>query len=204
VVVAGGAIVFFGLVVPERLGLGLEFCVALMLILLGIWNLARCVSRTRCAVRAGSPPGHSHAHSHGDYVHAHPHGHGRGEHGHDEGRTPAGWLDVHFEKSALYAALRPVLIGVVHGLAGSAAVALLVLPIIKQPVLAMAYLLLFGAGTIAGMLLITGTIALPLVCGVGRSERARRWLGVATGALSFGFGAFLVYQIGFVEGFLSR
>jgi high-affinity nickel-transport protein len=99
--------------------------------------------------------------------------------------------------------LRPFIVGVVHGLAGSAAVALLVLPIIRDPLWAVAYLLIFGLGTIAGMMLITAAIAVPVSYST-RFQRVHRHLGTAAGVLSLGFGSFLVYQIGFVEGLFTR
>ncbi len=204
VFVVGGAIVLFGLVVPERLGLGLEFCVAIMLVLLGVLNLARFLRRTHVAVASGSgnlaTVEHSHPHSHGDYVHAHPHGHGSAGHGHSEERTPSNWLDSRFGNFHACHAARPVLIGVVHGLAGSAAVALLVLPIISDSVWAMGYLVIFGLGTVAGMMLMTGAIALPFLYAAGRSHGVHRWLGATTGALSLGFGVFLMFQIGWLDG----
>jgi sulfite exporter TauE/SafE len=196
--VVGGAIILFGIVIPERVGLSLEFCVALMLILLGLFNL-RGFNRSVRGVLD-----HQHPHQHGDYVHTHPHGHAIGEHGHTEDAVAPARLDRWFARSQIYRALRPVVIGVVHGLAGSAAVALLVLPIIRDPVWAMAYLLIFGVGTIAGMMLITAAISLPVAYSAQRFAFFNRWIAVAAGALSLFFGAFLVYQIGFVDGLFTR
>jgi sulfite exporter TauE/SafE len=88
----------------------------------------------------------------------------------------------------------------VHGLAGSAAVALLVLPMIRNPYWATLYLLVFGAGTIAGMMLITGIIAAPISYWANRFQLFNRYVGTVAGALSVGFGLFLVHQIGFSEG----
>lgn len=202
--VIGGAIILFGLVLPERLGMSLEFCVALMLILLGALNL-RATFRAVENVSAENDHDsiHQHTHRHGDYIHSHPHGHESAAHGHAEEAVPPAQLDRWFGSSRSYQALRPILIGTVHGLAGSAAVALLVLPIIRDPVWAMAYLFIFGLGVIAGMMLITAAIAVP----VSFSTRFRflhRHLGTAAGVLSLGFGLFLVYQIGFVDGLLTR
>jgi len=200
----GGAILLFGLVVPERLGVSFEFCVALMLILLGAFNL-RAAFRAVENVSADhdGKTFHQHAHRHGDYVHSHPHGHDYATHGHDEEAVPPAKLDRWFGGSNSYQALRPLIIGTVHGLAGSAAVALLVLPIIHDPIWAMAYLTVFGVGTIAGMMLITAAIAVP-VSYSSRFQFLHRHLSTTAGVLSLGFGLFLVYQIGFVDGLFTR
>ncbi|MGB8342343.1 MAG: hypothetical protein WCE51_12195 [Chthoniobacterales bacterium] len=202
--VIGGAIILFGIVVPERLGMSLEFCVALMLILLGALNL-RATFRAVENVSAENDHDaiHQHAHRHGDYIHSHPHGHESATHGHAEEAVPPARLDRWFGGSRFYQALRPILIGTVHGLAGSAAVALLVLPIIRDPAWAMAYLFIFGLGVIAGMMLITAAIAVPVSYST-RFQFLHRHLGTAAGVLSLGFGLFLVYQIGFVDGLLTR
>jgi len=94
----------------------------------------------------------------------------------------------------LYNVLRPLIIGIVHGLAGSAAVALLVMTTIHAPWGAIAYLLLFGAGTIAGMMLITAAIAVPLVFTAQRFSGWNQGMGMASGLLSVGFGLFLSFQ----------
>jgi len=96
--------------------------------------------------------------------------------------------------------LRPLVIGVVHGLAGSASIALLVLAPIRDPFLAAMYLLVFGVGTITGMMLITGLMVWPLARVGGGSPTVRRRVTAATGVLSLMFGVLLVYQIGIVEG----
>ena len=93
-----------------------------------------------------------------------------------------------------------MIVGIVHGLAGSAAVALLVLPVIRDPIWAMVYLLVFGVGTIAGMMLITAAIAAPITYSANRFRAFNRYVGAAAGVLSLIFGLFLVYQIGFVDG----
>jgi high-affinity nickel-transport protein len=176
--------------------------VALRLILLGTLNL-------RAAFRSVEKTGldhegvHHHIHRHGDYVHSHLHGHEAATHGHDENDVPPAKLDRFFGRSRFYQALRPVVIGIVHGLAGSATVALLVLPIIRDPMWAMAYLVIFGVGTIAGMMLITAAIAVP-VSYSNRFQFLHQHLGTASGVLSLGFGLFLVYQIGFIEGLFTR
>lgn len=96
--------------------------------------------------------------------------------------------------------LRPVVIGVVHGLAGSAAVALLVLATIQSASMALLYLGVFGAGTVAGMMLLTALMALPIKALSRRYGNQELLLARATGVLSIAFGLFLAYQIGFADG----
>jgi high-affinity nickel-transport protein len=91
---------------------------------------------------------------------------------------------------------RPVIVGTIHGLAGSAAFTLLALPLIASPLLAAAYLVLFGVGTIAGMVVVTLAIALPSVYAAQRIEGARRVLRYAAGVASIAFGLYLAHQIG--------
>jgi hypothetical protein len=195
----GGAIILFGLVIPERLGMGLEFCVALMLILLG-WANLRAFRRSVDSVASTEQHVHEHIHQHGDYIHCHPHEHDPEKHGHSDKDLPTARLDRQFGRSHFYRLLRPMIVGTVHGLAGSAAVALLVLPIILDPVWAMIYLLIFGVGTIVGMMLITAAIAAPITFSANRFRAFNRYVGAVAGVLSLVFGLFLVYQIGFEDG----
>lgn len=206
IVVVGGVIILFSIVIPPRLGLTMEMAVALMLIVLGMWNLTGMLQRIREIRIGGEDRAHplsARVHSHGDYVHSHVSGPGPAQHGHAENQTPSAWLDRRFGRLGLYQVIRPLVVGLVHGLAGSAAVALLVLALIKNPWWAVAYLLLFGMGTIAGMMLITGAIAAPLAYASMRFSRLERHLRVASGLLSLAFGLFLVYQIGVVKGLFT-
>jgi sulfite exporter TauE/SafE len=206
IALVGGCVILFGLVIPPRIGLTMEFSVALMLILLGSLSLTGRLSGVAGGdLRAAAIPRgvHSHVHRHGDYVHGHPHGHGPGQHGHAEGATPQGWLDLTFGRLGVYHALRPVVVGIVHGLAGSAAVALLVLATIRDPLWATAYLFVFGLGTVAGMMLITAAISLPFSYTSRRFGRIHRGLGLAAGLVSLALGLFLAYEIGFVDGLFA-
>jgi len=134
-------------------------------------------------------------------VHRHPHGHRLGAHGHAEEHTPLARLDRSWlGRIALYEWLRPFAVGLVHGLAGSAAVALMVLSIIREPIAALGYLLLFGLGTIAGMMLITLILSAPFVFTAVNLPKFNWRLRVASGLVSFVFGLVLVYGIGFADG----
>lgn len=201
----GAAIILFGLVIPPRLGLSMELAVGLMLVLLGAMNIAGFMRSIPSALAQSddhSEAVHTHYHSHGDYVHTHPHGHEPEQHSHSLEETPVAWLDRTFGKVRLYEPFRPLVIGIVHGLAGSAAVALLVLATIRNSYWAMAYLLVFGIGTIAGMMLITLSIASTLRL-VGRSAGFSRHLALASGLISLGFGLVVAYQILVVNGLLT-
>jgi len=99
--------------------------------------------------------------------------------------------------------VRPLLVGIVHGLAGSAAVALLVLATIAEPTWAVFYLLVFGLGTIAGMTLISVAVAVPVAWGSARSVRVGEMLRISSGVVSLAFGLLLVWQIGVVHGLFS-
>jgi high-affinity nickel-transport protein len=209
VMAVGAAIIVFGVVIPPQLGLSMEFAVGIMLVLLGVLTLTGMGRKVGAAhVHAGGPGGHGHAldlhdhpHVHGDYVHQHPHGHGPGGHGHAEEHTPLARLDRSgLGRIAFYQWLRPFAVGLVHGLAGSAAVALMVLSVIREPVAALGYLLLFGLGTIVGMMLITLILSAPFVFTAVNLPKFNWRLRVASGLVSFVFGLVLIYGIGFAEG----
>jgi ABC-type nickel/cobalt efflux system permease component RcnA len=200
----GTVIILFDVVIPARIGLSMELSVGLMLIVLGVMNIASFLRSSRSI----SPPYkegeviHQHPHSHGDYVHSHAHRHSPETHSHNH-QTPLTWLDRLFGRIGLYQQLRPLLVGIVHGLAGSAAVALLILTTIRNPHWAIAYLLVFGAGTVGGMMLITMSIASAFNFFGKRNEKFSHRLGLASGLVSLAFGVVLAYQIGVANGLFT-
>jgi len=214
VFLVGGTIILFNLVVSQRFALITELAVALMLVVLGVTTLAQVARHVRETMlpalanglsehtHAGAlPDRHLHIHAHGDYVHSHKHGHAADSHGH--GDTPQGWLDRKLGGLSVYQAARPMAIGVVHGLAGSAAIALLVLAQIRDPLLSVVYLLLFGVGTVAGMMLVTSVIAVPFALSRERLPYLHLWLQLAAGLLSLGLGIYLGWQLGVQSGVLT-
>ncbi len=202
VTIVGGAIILFGIVIPPRVGLSMEFAVGLMLMLLGVLNLS---GLTRWITENLTPGGsglHSHGHTHGGEVHEHVHAHAPNTD--DELSAPprsvvARWLSG----LGLYQVVRPLVIGLVHGMAGSAAVALLLLTTIRDPLAAFLYLGIFHLGVIGGMMLITAAIGVPFVLTSGRFQGFNRVLGVASGVLSLAIGLFVIYDVTFQGGLFS-
>ena len=178
--IVGAAIILFNLTIPPRIGLSMEMAVAAMLIFLGILNLTGVTKRL--AERLRWKPGSVAA---------------------EDGAASAqvlGFTKTMLGRFGYYNLLRPLAIGLVHGLAGSAAVALLVLSMIHSPAWAIAYLVVFGLGTVAGMMLMTTVMAIPIaLTGKGFSK----YLTTASGLASVCFGLFLVYHLGFVDGLFT-
>ena len=153
ILLVGGAIIVLKVqlsAIPPRVGLSLEFAVAMMLVVLGLLTLA------------GG------------------------------------------ERLVADSTARPLTVGFIHGLAGSAAVATLPqVALIPNPVWAVTYLAVFGVGTIAGMMLITASIAAPSLLAVNRFAGLNRNLRIASGVGSIAFGLFLGHRIGFVDGLFT-
>lgn len=196
---AGIAIVVFHVAVTPKAARALEMVVAVMLIGLGVARIL-WVFRDSDPVPA-THLGEPHAHEPGPALHSHVHTHAGVAHRHPHAHPPARLLRA-LQTVGPVQALRSAFVGLVHGLAGSAAVALLVLSTISGPAQAVAYLLVFGLGTMLGMTAITGVLSLPFTIGAPRIEGARRTLALATGALSLGFGIYLVIHVGLVDGLL--
>ena len=206
IAVVGAAIILFGLAIPPRIGLTMEFSVGLMLILLGVLNLTgamKWITEKLSPAHSEITGEHSHVHAHGSALHVHRHTHAPDNTHHGDAVAPPSWLRSPFARLGMFHTLRPLFVGLVHGLAGSAAVALLVLSTIREPKWAVAYLVIFGVGTIAGMMLITTALALPFSFAGYRFAWLNRGLVTGSGLLSLGFGLFVAYHIGFVDGLFT-
>lgn len=197
VTAVGIAIIAFRVAVTPRVALSLEAAVALMLIALGALRIVG-VFRDSDAVSLAHLA-EPHPHGAGPALESHTHSHGGAVHRHPTVRPPA-LLRRALDTVGPAQALRSAVVGLVHGLAGSAAIALLVLSTIRGTAGAVGYLLLFGIGTILGMTAITGLFSLPFTLPTPRLRRGRWTLALATGILSLGFGLYLLFEIGFVEG----
>jgi sulfite exporter TauE/SafE len=201
----GAALILFDLAIPVKVGLAMELAVGLMLILLGVLNLAgftQWIADRFTPGHSHTEVIHSHPHQHGSHLHEHMHAHVPEVHMHlDE--APQGRLSQALQKVGLYQMLRPLAVGIVHGLAGSAAVALLVLATIHDPRWAITYLLVFGVGTIAGMMVITMAIGAPFAYTGKKFTSFNRGLAIVSGLVSVAFGAFISFQIGFVDGLFT-
>ena len=184
----GAGIILFTLVIPPRVGLSMEFSVGLMLIFLGLLNLKGFKKQMGQSVEALA------VHQHGEA--GVPHTHGAAE-------SSVDFMDARFGRLKVYQWVRPLVVGLVHGMAGSAAVALLVLATLHNTHWAVAYLAIFGVGTIAGMMVITVAMASALRYAGSRSAWINRRLAFATGLLSVAFGMFIVYQMGFAHGLFT-
>jgi high-affinity nickel permease len=207
ILVVGAGVILFGLAIPTRVGLTMEFSVGLMLILLGLLNLTgamKWISKKFSPSHPQVSGEHAHIHEHGSKMHMHWHSHQEGKQHHADALNPPGWAERSTGKLGLFHTLRPLMVGLVHGLAGSAAVALLVLSTIREPKWAVLYLLIFGVGTIAGMMLITAAISLPFSFAGYKFAWLNRGLIVGSGVLSLAFGLYVCYQIGLVDGLFTN
>ena len=182
-IIVGILVLVFRIAIPMPVARWLEFGVALMIIGLGVLAIMR-VLRKRADV-------HLHRHSHDGQTHVHIHFH---EHGTEHSVVPAPTAHSHAISGI---GVKPVLVGAMHGLAGSAALTLLVLTQIRSVWVGLIYLGVFGIGSTIGMLLMSGLIGLPFAFSGRRLTRLSYGLQTAAGSLSIVFGLWYAYQIGF-------
>lgn len=172
--IVGLLVIGLRLTIPPEVAGGLELLVAAMLIVLGINVLRRAFGAERV---------HLHTHSHNPEVHTHVHAHENPKQDH---------AHAHQFKTMR----RPFIVGMVHGLAGSAALMLLVLSTIDSPLGALAYIVIFGLGSVGGMLLLSGIISVPFVLTSQRFSAMNRSIRIIAGLASIFFGMVLGWEIG--------
>lgn len=178
---AGLAVIIFRLTIPDRLALSMEFLVGIVLVTLGaqiLWQY-----------RVRRVHAHRHRHEEEQEPHLHFHSHADSpEHGHEH----------------LTSRRKSLLVGMIHGMAGSAALMLIVLGTINSAWEGVAYILLFGAGSIAGMMAVSMLIGLPFALSAGRFTALNSGIRLAAGALSIALGFMVMYEIGFGEGLIFQ
>jgi hypothetical protein len=175
----GGAIYALKLTLDQRLADGLEFAVGVMLVLLG-GRLILALIKARI---------HFHVHRHGDgeaHFHAHSHAgdvrdHALSQHGH--GHPAASWR-------------RSLAVGMVHGLAGSAALVALAASSAPSVPLGLAFMVLFGLGSVIGMAMFSVVIAVPLSLASGALTWASRGLQALAGLIAVGIGIHIMIETG--------
>jgi nickel/cobalt exporter len=178
-VIVGAFVLALRIAIPALVASWLEFGVALMIIGLGVVALRRAF-RSRTDV-------HIHKHDHGDQRHAHMHFH--------DADCSADTTQPHSHLVARIG-LKPTLVGAMHGLAGSGALTLLVLTQIHSSTLGLLYLAVFGAGSIVGMLLMSGLVGLPFVLSSRRLSGIHYRVQMIAAALSIAFGIWYAYDVG--------
>ena len=181
--VVGIVIIALRLTIPERLALFLEFAVGIMLVGLGAQVIYNYWKKKI----------HQHAHGHEEDAHSHFHSHAENPVHSPEHHGVKGVGKPFFRKKSY-------IIGSIQGLAGSAALTLLVLASIDSPLAGVGYILLFGLGSVLSMGVMTIFISLPFVFSANRLPNLNSFIQPGVGVLSILFGVFLMYKIGFTEG----
>ena len=167
--VVGAFVIFLKLQISPSTEMRLEAVVGAMLILLGLNALRKLYSAEKI---------HVHAHEHGSREHVHIHIH----------------RDETAEASHHRFSPRSVFVGMIHGLAGSAALMLLIIPTISSPWLGLLYILIFGIGSIGGMMAMSFLIGVPVHFTANRFTIFSKGIRLAAGVFSLGLGTVIVYE----------
>jgi hypothetical protein len=165
----GLVVILLKLQISESLEAKLESVVGVMLVILGINAIRKILSSNKI---------HAHAHEHGGHRHTHIHTH----------------IDEGSEASHHRFGPRSVIVGMVHGLAGSGALMFIILPLIPSPLVALAYIVVFGVGSIGGMMMMSFLLGLPLHFTAGRFDLMNKGIRWCAGLFSVGLGTFIVYE----------
>lgn len=169
--VVGSIVLACGLRIPERFEVIAESGVGILLIVLG-GTLALKLYRERW---------HVHSHHHDGERHVHLHSHQR--------------QDDHLHRHWMTGSIRPLCIGMAHGLAGSAALMLMILSTTQELGPGLLSIVVFGIGSIVGMMAIGLTISLPLVCSLTISRRLFVGLQGFAGVASVCVGVWLLVKL---------
>lgn len=177
--VFGSVVIVMNSTVPETIAHWLEFTVGIMLVLLGA-DVIRRMIRDRVHF-------HFHKHKANDHSHLHAHSHrGEGEH--------AASAHEHTHNKGLTA--RVLAVGIMHGMAGSAALVLLVAGTITSTTTAILYIILFGFGSIVGMAALSAVIAVPLRYSAASMTWAYNGMQVIVGIGTMSLGVYTMYSLG--------
>jgi len=169
---AGIIILTLKITIPETIALSLEFLVGLVIIFLGFYVIRDIIEKKK----------HIHKHTHNGRTHTHIHSHkGTDQH-------------THYHQSFS--------VGLIHGLAGSAALMLLILSTFNSLIIGIIYILLFGIGSMVGMAIVGGLISIPFIYSSKKSSSINTVIQYGTGMISIGFGSYLLFKIGYLEGLL--
>jgi len=173
--IAGVLVIALKMQISDRMALRLEFTVALMLIALGVKAMLKSWRGWKL---------HVHRHTHDGSTHTHLHVHHPGEE------------HQHRHRHLIGSGVRPFLVGMMHGMAGSAALMILVLATIPSAIAGLIYIAVFGLGSVGGMLIMSSLISLPFVFAKKYFRLLGEAMQLAVGLSSVAFGFFLVWQIG--------
>ena len=180
--IAGVFVLLLNFQISEKTERILEFGVGIMLLLLGLNVLRKLLQGGKM---------HFHTHEHGERAHVHPHIH-------DPGKKDAPETHHGFKFSP-----RSLFIGMVHGFAGSAALMLAIIPTIESRVVGLIYIIIFGIGSIGGMIIMSFLVGLPFHLTSKNFNRMNYILQSIAGFASIGIGLYIIYEKGIVEGLIS-
>ena len=173
-----GAAILLGHAIPEAFAQPIETAVGIMLVGLGahlLWRLWR--DRV-----------HFHRHGHGDgSVHMHAHSHAGG--------TVADVRDAHIHPHGFR--WRTLLVGLMHGMAGSAALLVLAVSQAASPAAGLGYIALFGIGSMVGMGALSTVIAVPLAVSARWLTSTNSGLQGGVGAITIAIGAWIIIAAAF-------
>jgi sulfite exporter TauE/SafE len=172
----GFGVLYLKLNIPERLALGMEFGVGILLVVLGVPLLWKLMVQKY----------HAHVHEHKESTHVHFHSHSNAH------TAPVSHKHTHLRRS--------LLVGMLHGMAGSGAVMMLMLTTMSSASQGLYFLLSFGVGSIVGMALFSSAISLPFKLATSRSLKLNMWLQGVAGGISIILGIWIMVQAGIIDG----